>query len=538
MLNGILEAAGGLGLFLLGMSVMTEGLRAMADERLKAVLARTTKGPVSGVCTGAVTTALLQSSSATTVAAVGFVHAGLLTFSQALGIIFGANIGTTMTGWLVALLGLKLQLGKIVLPVILGGMLLRLIGHGRTRATGTALAGFGLIFVGIDVLQSGMAGFQGLVTPDSFPPDTLSGRLLLVLIGVAITIVTQSSSAGVAAALAAVHSQTITLNQAAAMVIGMDFGTTVTAAMATIGGNVQARRTGLAHVVYNAMTAAGALVLLSPFLTAVEAILPTASTSYPELVLVGFHTFFNTLGVLFILPFTGHFARLITRLFPERGSTLTQHLDRSLLGSPDLALKAVRSTLQSVTAAVFAELVRRIDDPASPPDQQSRIDAEQALGQTRDYLQLLRIEGQHPEWLDRCLGCVHVLDHLRRVLVRSGNERRLKHVRSDADLSAMTDEMLSSVEILLSAGVSASPDEVARLREINTLLKQRIRTYRLTAMRLAAEGKLDTQTALRRMDTARWLRRLTHHAMRVAKHSQGKSPAQVEKTSAQPTETS
>lgn len=233
MFNGILQAVGGLGLFLLGMSVMTGGLKAMADDRLRSTLAATTKGPVSGVCTGAVATAILQSSSATTVAAVGFVHAGLLTFSQALGIIFGANIGTTMTGWLVALVGFKLKLGEVMLPVIFVGMLFRLAGRGRIESVGTALAGFGLIFVGIGVLQDGMAAFHGVVTPDVFPPDTIIGRLLLVTIGVAITVVTQSSSAGVAAALTAVHAGTITLPQAAAMVIGMDFGTTITAAMAT-----------------------------------------------------------------------------------------------------------------------------------------------------------------------------------------------------------------------------------------------------------------------------------------------------------------
>ncbi|MCG8585358.1 MAG: Na/Pi symporter, partial [Pirellulales bacterium] len=200
---GVMHALGGLGLFLLGMTVMSEGLKSLAHDRLRALLSRFTRSPTTGAATGAITTAIIQSSSATTVAAVGFVGAGLLTFPQSLGIIFGANIGTTITGWLVAILGFKFKLGDAITPLILIGVFLRLFGSRRLSALGYALAGFGLIFVGIRMLQEGMQAFSGLVTPESFPDDTFTGRLLLVLIGVAITIVTQSSSAGVAAAMAA-----------------------------------------------------------------------------------------------------------------------------------------------------------------------------------------------------------------------------------------------------------------------------------------------------------------------------------------------
>jgi phosphate:Na+ symporter len=525
MLNGILQAAGGLGLFLLGMSVMTDGLKSMADDRLRSTLAKTTRSPFSGVCTGAVATAILQSSSATTVAAVGFVHAGLLTFPQALGIIFGANIGTTLKGWLIAFLGFKMQLGQVLLPVIFVGMLLRLAGRGRVESTGTALAGFGLIFVGIDVLQAGMTAFQGILTPESFPSDTISGRLLLVLIGVAFTIVTQSSSAGVAAALTAVHTETITLNQAAAMVIGMDLGTTVTAAMATIGGNIQARRTGLAHVIYNAMTAIGAFLILTPFLVGVDLAIPGASITEPELVLVGFHTFFNTLGVLAILPFTRQFATLIIRLFPERGSPLVRRLDVSLLDSPEIALQAVRATLRDLTQSVFAELVRRIDTPEDQLESRCLNDAEQAIEKSRDYLQQLRIDSQNFEGVAEYLRCVHILDHLRRVHTRVGNTHRLKHVRADAELSQMTNELFSTVEILLATDVFVSPEQAAELQEFYDRLKQTIRSYRRLTMCRTAEGEIDTRTALKRMDTARWLQRLVRHVLRIAHHSIDQSPS-------------
>jgi len=164
MTVSVLTAIGGLGIFLLGMLVLTDGLKKLVGGRLQTFLARRTNSPLSGALSGAATTAVLQSSSATTVAAVGFVGAGLLSFNQALGIIFGANIGTTVTGWLVALIGFKLQIGLLLLPAVLLGVLLRLFARGWWRHAGFALAGFGLLFVGIDFLQQGMKALEGVIT--------------------------------------------------------------------------------------------------------------------------------------------------------------------------------------------------------------------------------------------------------------------------------------------------------------------------------------------------------------------------------------
>ena len=262
MTSDALGIFGGLGLFLLGMAVMTEGLRDLAGRALRRTLASCTRNPWTGALTGAFATALIQSSSVTTVMAVGFVGAGLLTFPQALSVVLGANVGTTVTGWLVALLGFKLDLKEIVLPLIFLGALMRLFGRRRVGAAGYALAGFGLIFAGIAMLQTGMEAFRDVVTPQTFPPDTILGRLLLVFIGVLITVATQSSSAGVATATTALHVGNISLSQAASMVIGMNVGTTVTAALAAVGGSVSTRRTALGHVIYNLLTGAGAFLLL------------------------------------------------------------------------------------------------------------------------------------------------------------------------------------------------------------------------------------------------------------------------------------
>ena len=287
------QVAGGIGLFLLGMIVLTDGLRALAGNAMRSALMRFTKSPVSGALTGATSTAILQSSSLTTVAAVGFVGADLITFPDALGIIFGANIGTTLKGWIIALLGFKFSLGNIFLPLVFVGAILKLFTKGRLSTIGYTIAGFGLIFVGITYMQSSMSELHSFISFENLPADSITSRLFLVLIGIVFTAITQSSSAGVVAALTALYAGLINFNQAAALVIGMDIGTTMTAALATIGGSVGVKRTGFSHVIYNLLTATGALILLTPYTRIWEYFSPGSLINNAEIALVGFHTFFN-----------------------------------------------------------------------------------------------------------------------------------------------------------------------------------------------------------------------------------------------------
>ena len=397
MINSVLAVLGGLGLFLLGMAIMTEGLKHLAGAALRRALERFTTNPVTGAITGAIGTAILQSSSATTVMAVGFAGAGLLTFSQTLGIIFGANLGTTITGWLVAFLGFKLSLSQIVMPLVFIGAMMRLLGGRMARSIGYTLAGFGLVFVGISVLQTAMQGMGDVLTPDSFPPNTLVGRFELLLIGVAITLVTQSSSAGVATAITAVHVGAITLPQAAAMVIGMDVGTTFTAALASVGGGVNARRTGFAHVIYNVITGVGAFIILPFFVGGWELYAPQAVRSDPEIALVAFHTFFNGLGVALALPLTRQFANLVIKLVPAQESSLTRQLDRTLLRDSAVAVDAVAATLNETAKHVF-DLMGRVLKSSIDEDERTMLldQTEEAIEETRVYLAQIRIANESP----------------------------------------------------------------------------------------------------------------------------------------------
>lgn len=513
-----LELAGGLGVFLLGVVIMTNGLKGVAGDALRAALTRFTRSPTSGACTGAVSTAILQSSSATTVAAVGFVGAGLLTFPQALGIIFGANIGTTITGWLVALLGFKLKLGTAVLPLILVGVLLHMFGKGRLSHAGLSLAGFGLIFVGITAMQSGMSGLEGRITPDSFPSDTLIGRLQLVFIGIGITLITQSSSAGVATAITAVYTGTISFEQGAALVIGMDVGTTATALVATIGGSVESRRTGMSHVIYNLMTGTGAFLLLTPYVYAWQTISPGTIYAQTEIALVAFHTSFNILGVFMVVPFTRQFASMVIRMVPERTSTLASHLDKRLLSEPFIALEAVRATLEDIHVDQLAYGINLINNsPAANPEK--RIELEQGLELTQDYLDQIHSEpGRAREW-QFLMACMHSLNHMQRLQHRLAENRRAKHWQ-DLPLLKVAGEQISQcfseISSLVGNGKWSQASELAA--SVSAQRNEQANTVREQIMSLIASGSQNADTGDDQLESARWLRRVAEHLWRISHH--------------------
>ena len=509
----LLSAVGGLGLFLLGMIVLTEGLRGLAGGSLRRLLTRFTRTPTSGAMTGAVVTALVQSSSATTVAAVGFVGAGLLTFAQALGIIFGANIGTTITGWLVALIGFKLDLALAALPLVLLGVLLRLFGRGRVRHVGWATVGFSLLFLGIASMQEGMASLEGVVTPEDFPDDSLWGRLQLLGLGIGITLITQSSSAGIATALVALGAGAISFPQAAAMVIGMDVGTTFTAALATLGGSLESRRTGFAHVIYNLLTGTVAFLLLDPYLTLVAPWIGSGLRGDPQVALVAFHTSFNALGVVLVLPFAESFARLILWLVPEKGSATLLRLDDRLLADPDAALDAATQTLVDLTAVAFTALRSRLDGEV--PEAGDVDDFHTGLDSTRGYLERIRTDPLLRESHFRHQEALHTLDHLARLALRLEETPPIGGLRDDEELG----QVVVEIRQVLARGVNRI--DASFERDLELLwegLKNRRGSFREQTIELAARSETSGKDVLERLDSFRWLSRITDHAWRISHH--------------------
>lgn len=517
-MTGILEALGGLGLFLLGMFVMTTGLKQLAGPGLRTALRRFTRSPTSGALVGTIVTAVVQSSSATIVTAVGFVGSGLLSFSQALGIIFGANLGTTITGWFVVVFGFKVPLGTLAFPIVLIGALTRLAGRARVSAMGEALAGFGVIFVGIGLMQSGLSGLEGLITPESFPSDTLVGRLQLVLIGIAITLVTQSSSAGVAMALTAVYAGTISFPQAAAMVIGMDLGTTATAVLATIGGGTEVRRAGLAHVVYNIMTGMGALILLSPYVAVANAISSDGITNHPEMFLVGFHTLFNGLGVVAVLPFADRFALLIERLVPIPRDNPTHRLGRALLDDAEAALDAVEQTLRELVARAASLLSESLNNSDLRMIQNDLGTLRAAVMETWKFTMRIQPTAHSESTLVRYRSAIHVEDHLDRFLSRLGQRQRLETIVSDAELREQSHVIRQMAMAMASWIQEESPAAQTAAEKAVAALKNQRDRHRRTLIAHAVTGELNAEQIDHRLDAMRWLVRAANHLWRMGHH--------------------
>lgn len=336
---------GGLGLFLLAIGMMTEGLKLAAGPALRRLLSHWSSTPLRGIFTGFLMTAVVQSSSAVMVASLGFVNAGLIRMRQALGIVYGANVGTTMTGWLVALIGFKLNIQAFALPMIGIGMALKLIkGQGRAASIGLALVGFGLFFVGIDVLKTTFEGLVQAFDIGKFTAEGAHGVLLFLLIGVVMTILTQSSSASIALTITAASSGMIGLYAAGAMVIGANVGTTSTAALAAIGATSNAKRVAAAQVVFNVGTALVALLMLPIMFLAIEKISGTLGRiPDPAISLALFHTLFNILGVFLIYPLNDRLASFLEGKFLswEEKESHPRFLDNTIAGTPVLAVNAL-----------------------------------------------------------------------------------------------------------------------------------------------------------------------------------------------------
>lgn len=507
MTGGILGFLGGIGLFLFGMETMTAALRDLAGEGLRRWLLRMTRTPLRGVMTGAAITGLVQSSSAVTVMAIGFVGAGLLSFSQSLGILYGANIGTTATGWIVAMVGVKLKLGTLALPVLFLAALSGIFGEGRLARWGRMLAGLSLLFIGLDLMQASMAGMEGLITPETLPGEGWGGRLFMVLLGLALTAIMQSSSAGVALSLVLLGSGAISFSQAAALVIGMNLGSTLTGLLASAGGGIDMRRTALANLLFNAGTA----VIAFPLLDLVSPLLHATLIGHDDqTALVLFHTAFNLVGAAVFLPLTGAFAALMHKLVPDRPVTLAAALDPALLSDPGTALDAAART-----GGVMAEAAGAALGAALAPPHQRDLRPLAALPAQLDparralehWLSQLHVPSDRPEALARMAALMHLTDHLTRLSARAREADRIAYLADSPRLARPARAVAAALRR------RPRPGQAQRLEE---RVQGFARQHRRGAMLREHAGMIDLPGVFRETDALRWLDRVADHAERIS----------------------
>ncbi|MGB5386106.1 MAG: Na/Pi cotransporter family protein [Eudoraea sp.] len=368
----ILELIGSLGLFLFGMKVMSDALLRLAGNKMRSILATMTSNRFLGIITGFLITSVIQSSSATTLMVVSFSNASLLTLPEAISVIMGANIGTTITAWLITLLGFKVSMSSIALPLVGFGFLFTFSKKDNTKNWGEFIIGFAILFIGLQFLKDAMPDInenpQILEFLSRYTNAGFWSVLLFLFIGTILTLIIQSSSATMALTLIMTAQGWIPFEMAAAMVLGENIGTTITANIAAIIGNYQAKRTARAHFIFNVLGVIWMLALFYPFLQLISWMVQKLGSASPfvtaaavPVALSLFHTVFNVLNTFILVWFIKPIARLVEKMVPEtitpeKDIEVPKYLERKMLQYPETAI----ATLFKETDYLFKNAIFEI----------------------------------------------------------------------------------------------------------------------------------------------------------------------------------
>ncbi|MBQ0150484.1 MAG: Na/Pi cotransporter family protein [Bacteroidales bacterium] len=382
MIMNLLTLTGALGMFLYGMNMMSTGLQKTAGNGLRRLLGTMTSNPFKGVLTGLGVTAAIQSSSATTVMVVGFVSAGLLTLAQAIGVIMGANIGTTMTAWIIAVFGFKADISALAVPLMALGFIFSVSRKGKLKNVSELVIGFSLLFLGLSLMKQSVPDLretpQVLEFISGWSGHGFISVLLFLALGAVLTLVLQSSSATVALTLIMLDMGWIQSDMAAAMVLGENIGTTITANIAASVGSVNAKRAALAHTVFNVFGVMWVLTIFYPFTHFIQWLVSLMGVDEATSVIYGIsmlHTVFNLINTFIMIWFTKQIEKLVTAVIrdssqPEDATEgRVRYLDYGLVATPELALaesskeivhfsKIMKNGLEYVSEAISSS-----DDP-------------------------------------------------------------------------------------------------------------------------------------------------------------------------------
>ncbi|SEF85205.1 Na/Pi cotransporter family protein [Parabacteroides chinchillae] len=362
-----LRLIGSLALFLFGMKIMSEGLQKFAGDSLRRILTAMTTNRVTGVLTGVLITALIQSSSATTVMVVSFVNAGLLTLTQSIGVIMGANIGTTVTAWLISALGFKVDIAAFALPLLAFGLPLFFSGKSSRKSLGEFIFGFAFLFMGLQDLKANApdlgANPDMLAFVQNYTDMGFFSIILFLFIGAVLTMIVQASAATMAITLIMCANGWIDYYLGVALVLGENIGTTITANLAALTGNTQARRAALAHLVFNVFGVIWVLVLFYPFTSAVSWFVtnvmkitdPAVAVSFK---LAAFHTAFNISNTFIMIWFLGLIEKTVCSLIkgkPEDEEYRLRYITGGMLSTAELSILQAHKEI-----TLFAERTARM----------------------------------------------------------------------------------------------------------------------------------------------------------------------------------
>jgi len=472
LISLLLRLAGGLCMFLFGMKMMSDGIQQSAGDRLRKTLNYMTGTRFTGVLTGFVVTGIVQSSSAVTVMIVSFVNAGLLTLTQSIGVIMGANIGTTVTAWIVSLIGFSLNISSLAMPAIGIGFIMSVVKW-KHKSIGDIIMGFGFLFLGLYFLTQEMSGINALIPFDAIGAFSHMGFAAIMIgagAGFVMTLLIHSSSAATAIVLTMVFNKIVTYEMAAGMVLGANIGTTIDAVLASIGAKTAARRAAIVHVMFNVIGAIWALPLLKPLLLLVDFITPgqpvgVGATAH----LAMLHTVFNTINTILFLPFVNQFTKLVTLIVREKPEERSEHyvfaaFSGGITVTTELKMVRVEKEIRDMADiaasmyAHFSEALRGLRE-----SQKNDSDRNNAIAELCEEMQ--KKEMYTDEMREILTG---VLIECTRVQLNIRTEQRITHLlRIINGIEEMTDECYSISRLLEK---SVRKNRIFRKEEMDELI--------------------------------------------------------------------
>ena len=339
----------GIAIFLIGMLFMEDGFKLFTGGMLEKILERSTNNLPKSIGIGFLTTSIVQSSSLISVIIISFLSAELISLSGAIGVIFGSNIGTTTTAWIVSSFGVKISISKYAMPMLIFGVIFHFNKSKSIQGFGKVLIGLGFVFLGIAYMKDGFEVFQGNLDLSQYVADGFLGIFIFILLGAIATILIQSSSATMALIITALVSGQIDYTQSLALAIGANIGTTVTAVIGALASNYNGKRLAVAHFIFNIITALIAIIFLNQLAQLVDylAVHINISEDNYAMKLALFHTIFNLIGVLTISPFTSLLVKFLEKLFiPVENQSKAKYLDNEVIKSSAPALTALKKEIE------------------------------------------------------------------------------------------------------------------------------------------------------------------------------------------------
>ncbi|MCU9613887.1 Na/Pi cotransporter family protein [Caldibacillus lycopersici] len=527
----IFEFLGGLGIFLFGIKAMGEGLQKSAGDRLRDILDKFTTNPVMGVLAGMVVTILIQSSSATTVITVGLVSAGFMTLRQAIGVIMGANIGTTITAFIIGI-----DVGEFALPILaLGSFLLFFFKSKRVHYIGQILFGFGALFFGLELMSGGMKPLRDFELFHELTVSMSENRLLGVLVGTIFTVVVQSSSATIGILQSLFADGLLDIKAALPVLFGDNIGTTITAILAAIGASVAAKRAALSHVLFNVIGTIIFLIILGPFTMFIEFLQDSLNLN-EKMVIAFAHGTFNITNTIIQLPFIGLLALIVTKLIPGDDSfvdTKAKQLDPMFIDqSPSIALGAAKEEVirMGQLAIKGLEESKNYLTTRQSKHAEMALNLEDAINnldnKITDYLiklssaSLLDHESEmHSMLLDTVRDIERIGDHFENIVELSEYQINNKVKLSDfakQDIEAMFELAVSTVKEVIDALDHNDSEKAKSVIRKEAKIDQMERQLRKQHILRTNEGICSAQAGIVFVDLVINLERIGDHSVNIA----------------------